>query len=145
MIKDAQVYSKGASLSRWLPSKALLNEYMFFMLAGLLFARVDFMGVINTFGYAWLIALFLTGRSTFWGALGVIAGRLTMLNTAAVDAIATFSDVCVYIGVWALLAAMKKIFKGDSKKVYIISGIVFYAAAQIALMLLYQFTVYKLL
>ena len=50
MIKDAQVYSKGASLSRWLPSKALLNEYMFFMLAGLLFARVDFMGVINTFG-----------------------------------------------------------------------------------------------
>ena len=62
MIKDAQVYSKGASLSRWLPSKALLNEYMFFMLAGLLFARVDFMGVINTFGYAWLIALFLTGR-----------------------------------------------------------------------------------
>lgn len=145
MIKDAQVYSKNSSWSRLIPSKAMLQEYMFFMLAGLLFARVDFMGVINTFGYAWLITLFLTGRPTFWGAFGILAGRLTVINTISPDMINVFSDVCVYLGAYVLMSAMKKIYNGNSGKIYIISGLIFYAAAECALMILYEFTVYKAL
>lgn len=145
MIKDAQVYSKESTFGKWLPSKAMLQEYMFFMLAGLLFARVDFMGVINTFGYAWLIALFLSGRSTFWGAFGIIAGRLTVINAVSADMAVVFSDVLIYIGAYTLMSAIKKIHRGSASKIYIIAGLMFYAAAECALLVLYEFTVYKAL
>lgn len=145
MIKDAQVYSKEATVGRWLPSRARLNEYLFFMLAGLLFARVNFMDVINTFGYAWLIALFASGHSAFWGAFGIIAGRLTAISSVMPDTISVFSDVCIYIGAYALMSAIKKISKEVSPKTYITVGLIFYAVAQSALMVLYEFTIYKAL
>ncbi len=145
MIKDIPIHIKTGKLNEYIPSKETVKEYVFFIVSGFLLARVDFMGVISSFGYAWLITMFLSGRNTLWGTVGIIAGRISVLNFDITNIALPISDILFHLGGWALLSALGKIRKGVGVKVYAGVGVAFYIAAISSFLVIYDATLYNIL
>lgn len=143
MIKDIGVFADSENKRSILPSRAKMYEYTFFLVVGFLLSRVNILATIDSFGYAWLIVLFITGHSTVWGALGAIAGRVTVLGLSVLSAATAFGEIGVYVGVYVLLLIVRSISKKPSAKLYAIIGVVFYAASEASLVVLSEMTIYS--
>ncbi len=144
MIKDIPIFQRTNKLNTYIPSRTMMKEYIFFMVGGFLMARVDFMGVVNSFGFAWLITLFLCGRSTVWGVIGIILGRISVLQFELTNIALPLADILLYIGGWALLSALGKIRGKVGNMPYASIGVAFYAAAEASLVVIYDITLYNI-
>ncbi len=141
MIDDIKTQKKKLEKSFVLPSKRTVYEYIFCMAAGFLFARISLGEIVDIFGYAWIITLFMWQKGVPLGIAGVLLGRLTLIG----QGINIFTDIMMYIGQFMLLWSIKFVKKNVKASVYAAAGILFYAAIKTALLLMENFTLYKML
>lgn len=142
MIKEERLESVSDSKLLQLPSKAVIIEQCVLTIAAYLLAGVDLMGVLDTFGLAWLTVLFITDKPAVASLLGVLCGRVVMHFG---DPSTMFTDACIHIGGFALFSIAKKIQKNPTGTLYVVLDIVFYVCTQTALVLVYEHTAYNAL
>ena len=142
MIKEERIQSVSDSKLLQLPSKAVIIGQAVLAVAAYLLAGVNLMGVLDTFGLAWLTVLFITDKPALISFLGVLLGRIVMHFG---DASLMFTDACIHIGAFALLSVAKKIQKNPSGTLFVVLDIVFYVCTQTALVLVYEHTAYNAL
>lgn len=142
MIRENQFQTSLKKHVLQLPAKAVVAEQIFLLTVGFFIAQTNIMNMLDTFGIAWICVLFMSGRGTFFGFLGVFAGRIVSLSG---NNVAAFPEACIYSGMYILMRLVKKIYKGDFEGIYTVLASVFYVIAKAALMLVYEHTVYNAL
>ena len=142
MIKEERIDSVAESRLLQLPSRAVIIEQSVLAIAAYLLAGVDLMGVLDTFGLAWLTVLFITDKPAVASLFGVLCGRVVMHLG---DPSTMFTDSCIHIGTFALLSIAKRIQKNPSGTLFVVLDIVFYVCTQTALVLAYEYTAYNAL
>lgn len=142
MIREDQMQTQVEKQVLRLPSKAVAAEQIFVTVIGFFLAQTNVMGILDTFGIAWLTVLFMSGRLTLFGFIGIIAGRVTKLTG---DGTAVFSECCIYCGVYVLMLISKRIYRGKFDGIYVILAAVFYIISKSALVLADEYTIYNAL
>lgn len=142
MIRENKIQTTSEKRTLNIPSKEVVAEQIFVFIVGFFLAKINVMGVLDTFGIAWTCVLFMNGKFTLFGFMGVLLGR-TIGFAGTVDEI--FSDGCIYLGVYILMLLTKNIYKGKFDGIYIVLGVVFYVVAKSALVLVYDHTLYNAL
>lgn len=142
MIRENQFQTSLKKRVLQLPTKAVVAEQIFLLTVGFFISQTSIMNMLDTFGIAWICVLFMSGKITLPGFLGVFAGRIVSLSG---DNGAVFSEACIYSGMYILMLLVKKIYKGNFESIYTVIASVFYVMAKAALMLVYEHTVYNAL
>lgn len=142
MIRENRIQTNSEKRTLSIPSKAVVAEQLFVFIVGFFLAEVNVMGVLDTFGIAWICVLFMGGKFTLLGFLGTVLGRVVCLTGTSE---AVFADCCIYLGVYILMLFTKSIYKGKFDGIYIVLGTVFYVVAKSALVMVYDHTLYNAL